>query len=89
MDFLTYGRSQKSCVLNWRWVISCIFYGFCFFSLELDALFIVCFHTNVDKVHPSWSPLMDDCRLLLRKIPYMEVKHVFKEGIDALMHCLF
>nr|POE96986.1 putative ribonuclease h protein [Quercus suber] len=55
--------------------------------VELDARVVVdLINSNVDSVKP-YSPLLCDCRCLLRRFPRVQVKHVYREGnrcADAL-----
>ena len=48
--------------------------------VELDARVVIdLISSNVDTVKP-YSPLLCDCRCLLRKFPRVQVKHVYREG---------
>ena len=55
--------------------------------VELDARVVIdLISSNVDTVKP-YSPLLCDCRCLLRRFPRVQVKHVYREGnrcADAL-----
>ncbi|KAL0006134.1 hypothetical protein SO802_013695 [Lithocarpus litseifolius] len=55
--------------------------------VELDARVVIdLINSNVDTVKP-YSPLLYDCRCLLRRFPQAQVKHVYREGnrcADAL-----
>jgi hypothetical protein len=53
--------------------------GFSSVLIELDALVVFLFPTISSSVYPSLSTLVDDCKFLLRMIPQMGVKHVFRE----------
>ena len=48
--------------------------------VELDARVVVNLtSSNVDSVKP-YSPLLCDCRCLLRRFPQVQVKHVYREA---------
>ena len=55
--------------------------------VELDARVVVdLISSNVDSIKP-YSPLLCDCRCLLRRFPRVQVKHIYREGnccADAL-----
>ena len=55
--------------------------------VELDARLVVdLVNSNVDTNKP-YSPLLHDCKCLLRRIPWVQVVHVYREGnqcADAL-----
>ena len=48
--------------------------------VALDARVVIdLISSNVDTVKP-YSPLLCDCRCLLRRFPRVQVKHVYREG---------
>ena len=55
--------------------------------VELDARVVVdLISSNIDSIKP-YSPLLCDCRCLLRRFPRVQVKHIYREGnccADAL-----
>nr|POE87087.1 hypothetical protein CFP56_53974 [Quercus suber] len=55
--------------------------------VELDALLIVDMINGDSAVSKCLSPLVDDCRALLSRIPQHQVKHCYREAnvvVDAL-----
>ena len=48
--------------------------------IELDALLIVNMISGVSAFSKCLSPLVDDCKALLRRIPQHQVKHCFREA---------
>lgn len=48
--------------------------------IELDALLIVNMISGVSAFSRCLSPLVDDCKALLRRIPQYQVKHCFREA---------
>ncbi|KAL0000163.1 hypothetical protein SO802_019765 [Lithocarpus litseifolius] len=48
--------------------------------IELDALLIVNMISGVSAFSKCLSPLVDDCKALLKRIPQHKVKHYFREA---------
>ncbi|KAL0007064.1 hypothetical protein SO802_008566 [Lithocarpus litseifolius] len=55
--------------------------------VELDALLIVNLLTGDYSAARHLSPLVDDCRALLIRIPQYQVKHCYREANDAMASC--
>ena len=65
----------------------CLSYNFAAVEVELDAKAIVDAISNPNYTNVFVSPLMDDCRLLVSRIPQIRLRHCYREAnrcVDGL-----